>query len=51
MFLVHMQDIELGSAGRKPTEEVIKNLIDSYKSSATYQEVINKVDEICKKVN
>ncbi|KAK1440278.1 hypothetical protein QVD17_06103 [Tagetes erecta] len=43
------EDIELGSAGRQPTEEIINNLIDSYKSSATFQEVNNKVAEICNK--
>ncbi|KAK9056592.1 hypothetical protein SSX86_023954 [Deinandra increscens subsp. villosa] len=43
------EDIELGSAGRKPTEEVINILVDSYKSSATYQEVKSNVAEICKK--
>ncbi|KAI7742834.1 hypothetical protein M8C21_028172 [Ambrosia artemisiifolia] len=43
------EDIELGSPGRKPTEEVINILIDSYKSSTNYQEVNNKIAEICKK--
>ncbi|XP_076899577.1 ABC transporter G family member 1-like [Bidens hawaiensis] len=44
-----VEDIELGSARRKPTEEVINALIDSYKSSTTYQEVNNIVAEICQK--
>ncbi|KAI3770163.1 hypothetical protein L6452_01286 [Arctium lappa] len=43
------EDIEQGSSGRKPTEEVINTLIDSYKSTTTYQEVTNRVAEICKK--
>ncbi|KAJ0733816.1 putative ABC transporter, AAA+ ATPase domain, ABC-2 type transporter [Helianthus annuus] len=43
------EDIELGLGGRKPTEEVIKTLVDSYKSSTTYQEVNNTVAEICEK--
>ncbi|KAJ9561264.1 hypothetical protein OSB04_006424 [Centaurea solstitialis] len=43
------EDIEQGQSGRKPTEEVINTLIDSYKSSTTYQEVNNRVGEICKK--
>ncbi|KAF5781112.1 putative ABC transporter, AAA+ ATPase domain, ABC-2 type transporter [Helianthus annuus] len=43
------EDIELGTAGRKPTEEAINILIDSYKSSTTYQDVNNQVSEICKK--
>ncbi|KAM0063875.1 putative ABC transporter, ABC-2 type transporter, ABC transporter family G domain-containing protein [Helianthus debilis subsp. tardiflorus] len=43
------EDIELGFGGRKPTEEVIKTLVDSYKSSTTYQEVNNTVAEICEK--
>ncbi|KAK1440280.1 hypothetical protein QVD17_06105 [Tagetes erecta] len=43
------EDIELGSTERKPTEEVIKTLVGSYKLSSTYQEVNNIVTEICKK--
>ncbi|KAL7591402.1 hypothetical protein Lser_V15G34260 [Lactuca serriola] len=43
------EDIEQGLSGRKPAEEVINTLIDSYKSSSTYQEVSNEVTEICKK--
>ncbi|KAI3509403.1 hypothetical protein L1887_24652 [Cichorium endivia] len=42
------EDIEQGLSGRKPTEEVIKTLIDSYKSSTNYLEVNNEVAEICK---
>ncbi|KAI3675838.1 hypothetical protein L1987_85434 [Smallanthus sonchifolius] len=42
-------DIEHGSARKKPIEEVINTLIDSYKSSTTYEEVNNNVAEICKK--
>ncbi|KAI3675839.1 hypothetical protein L1987_85435 [Smallanthus sonchifolius] len=40
------EDIELG---RKPTEEVINILTDSYKSSTTYQEVNSNIVEISKK--
>ncbi|KAK9056595.1 hypothetical protein SSX86_023957 [Deinandra increscens subsp. villosa] len=43
------EHIELGSAGMKPTGEVINALIDSYKSSSTYKEVESKIAEICKK--
>ncbi|KAI3770165.1 hypothetical protein L6452_01288 [Arctium lappa] len=43
------EDIEHGSSGRKPTEEVINTLIDSYKSSTAYKDVNNIVTEICKK--
>ncbi|KVI10897.1 AAA+ ATPase domain-containing protein [Cynara cardunculus var. scolymus] len=43
------EDIEQGSSGRKPTEDVINSLIDSYKSSTTFQEVNSRVAEICKK--
>ncbi|KVI10896.1 ABC-2 type transporter [Cynara cardunculus var. scolymus] len=43
------EDIEQGSCGRKSSEEVIKTLIDSYRSSTTYQDVNNTVTEIYKK--
>ncbi|KAI3509406.1 hypothetical protein L1887_24655 [Cichorium endivia] len=43
------EDIEQGLSGRKPTEELIKTLIDSYKSSTNYLEVNNEVAEICKR--
>nr|XP_043621753.1 ABC transporter G family member 1-like isoform X2 [Erigeron canadensis] len=43
------EDIEQGYTERKHTEEVIDTLIDSYKSSAIFQEVNNRVSEICKK--
>ncbi|KAI3752869.1 hypothetical protein L2E82_24909 [Cichorium intybus] len=42
------EDIEQGS-GRKPTEEVIDTLTDSYKSSTYYHEVNNEVAKIHKK--
>nr|XP_016446871.1 PREDICTED: ABC transporter G family member 11-like isoform X2 [Nicotiana tabacum] len=42
-----IQDIEQGSAGRIPTEEVIDLLVNSYKSSEEYHEVQNQVAEIC----
>lgn len=41
------EDIEEGSAGKKPTQEVISVLIESYKSSLNYQEVQRQVAEIC----
>uniref|UniRef100_A0A3Q7FB92 ABC transporter domain-containing protein n=1 Tax=Solanum lycopersicum TaxID=4081 RepID=A0A3Q7FB92_SOLLC len=42
------EDIEQGSAGeRRPTEEVIDLLINSYKSSEGYHEVQSHVAEIC----
>nr|XP_016446870.1 PREDICTED: ABC transporter G family member 11-like isoform X1 [Nicotiana tabacum] len=41
------EDIEQGSAGRIPTEEVIDLLVNSYKSSEEYHEVQNQVAEIC----
>ncbi|CAN4111933.1 unnamed protein product [Withania somnifera] len=41
------EDIEKGSAGGKPKEEVIDHLIYSYKSSERYHEVQNQVAEIC----
>ncbi|OIT07727.1 PREDICTED: ABC transporter G family member 11-like isoform X2 [Nicotiana attenuata] len=41
------EDVEQGSAGRKPTEEVIDLLVNSYKSSEEYHEVQNQVAEIC----
>ncbi|KAJ0508395.1 putative ABC-type xenobiotic transporter [Helianthus annuus] len=43
------EDIEQGSAERIATEEVINILIDSYKSSTTYQEVNSNITEICEK--
>ncbi|XP_071699025.1 ABC transporter G family member 1-like [Rutidosis leptorrhynchoides] len=45
----HHEDIEQGSTRRTSPEEVIKKLIDSYKSSTTYQEVKSTVGEIYKK--
>ncbi|XP_019262754.1 PREDICTED: ABC transporter G family member 11-like isoform X1 [Nicotiana attenuata] len=44
------EDVEQGSAGRKPTEEVIDLLVNSYKSSEEYHEVQNQVAEICQQV-
>ncbi|KAF3632129.1 ABC transporter G family member 11 [Capsicum annuum] len=41
------EDIEHGSAGRKPTEEVVDFLVNSYKSSKEYHKVQNQVAEIC----
>ncbi|XP_015062891.1 ABC transporter G family member 11-like [Solanum pennellii] len=41
------EDIEHGLAGRKPTEEVVDFLINSYESSDEYHEVQNQVAEIC----
>ncbi|XP_059313766.1 ABC transporter G family member 1-like isoform X2 [Lycium ferocissimum] len=42
-----IEDIEHGSAGRKPTEEVVDFLINSYKSSEEYHKVKIEVAEIC----
>ncbi|KAK4340030.1 hypothetical protein RND71_041492 [Anisodus tanguticus] len=41
------EDIEHGSAGRKPTEEVVDFLINSYKTCEEYDKVQNHVAEIC----
>ncbi|XP_009784910.1 ABC transporter G family member 1-like isoform X2 [Nicotiana sylvestris] len=41
------EDIEQGSAGRKPIEEVIDLLVNSFKSSKEYHEVQNQIVEIC----
>ncbi|XP_033514287.1 ABC transporter G family member 1-like [Nicotiana tomentosiformis] len=41
------EDIEHGLAGRKPTEEVVDLLINSYKSSEGYHKIQNQVLEIC----
>ncbi|XP_009611614.1 ABC transporter G family member 1-like isoform X1 [Nicotiana tomentosiformis] len=41
------EDIEQGSAGRIPTEEVIDLLVNSFKSSEEYHEIQNQVAEIC----
>ncbi|KAL4555965.1 hypothetical protein LXL04_038599 [Taraxacum kok-saghyz] len=43
------EDVEQGLCGRKPTEEVINILTDSYKLSTTCEEASNIVSEICKK--
>ncbi|KAA8536436.1 hypothetical protein F0562_028914 [Nyssa sinensis] len=40
-------DIEQGSAGKTPTEEVINTLINSYKSSYSCKEVCRQVTAIC----
>ena len=46
------QDIEQGgSNGRKPTEDVIDMLINSYKSSNNSQQVLIQVAQICKQVS
>ncbi|KAA8536437.1 hypothetical protein F0562_028915 [Nyssa sinensis] len=42
-------DIEEGLAGKKPTEEVINILINSYESSQSYQEIKKQVAGICKR--
>ncbi|KAM7470624.1 hypothetical protein LguiA_008807 [Lonicera macranthoides] len=50
MVSICEQDIEQGkgSNGRKPTEEVIDMLINSYKSSNYSQQVLIQVAQICK---
>ncbi|CAO2831659.1 unnamed protein product [Amaranthus hypochondriacus] len=43
------QDIEQGLSTRKSTEDNIKILLNSYKSSHNYQQVESVINEICKK--